>query len=83
MANPNVEKTLREYSAPSADEMPTDPEINTGNRNFEINNGLITMVQASQLCGKPNEDASAHLQRFLELCNTFTIQGVEEDVVRL
>jgi hypothetical protein len=36
MANPNVEKTLHEYSAPSADQVPTGPEINTENGNFEI-----------------------------------------------
>ena len=60
MANP-VEKTLRENSAPSADQVPTGPVINTGNGNFEIKTGLITMVQASPFCGKPNEDASAHL----------------------
>jgi hypothetical protein len=83
MANPNVEKTLREYSAPSADQVPRCPEINTGNGNFEIKTGLITMVEASPFCGKLNEDASAHLQQFLELCNTFTIRGVEEDAIRL
>jgi hypothetical protein len=33
MANPNVEKTLREYSAPSADQVPTGLEINIGNGN--------------------------------------------------
>jgi hypothetical protein len=42
MANP--EKTLREYCAPSADQVPTSPEINTRNGNFEIKTGLITMV---------------------------------------
>jgi hypothetical protein len=42
MANPK--KTLREYSAPSSDQVPTGLEINTGNGNFEIKTGLITMV---------------------------------------
>jgi hypothetical protein len=81
MANP--EKTLREYSAPSVDQVPTGPEINSGNDNFEIKTGLITMVQASPFYGKPNEDASAYLQQLLELFNTFTIRGVEKDVIRL
>ena len=44
MANTVVEKSLREYSAPSADQVPTGPEINTGNGNIEIKTGLITMV---------------------------------------
>jgi hypothetical protein len=34
------------------------------------------MVQANLFSGKPNEDANAHLQHFLEVCSTFTISGV-------
>ena len=34
------------------------------------------MVQANAFCGKPHEDANAHLQHFLEVCGTFTIKGV-------
>jgi hypothetical protein len=41
MANPNVKKTFREYSTPSADQVPTGPEINTGNGNFEIKTALL------------------------------------------
>src|SRR6185437_12981794 len=41
------------------------------------------MVQASPLCGKPNEDANAHLQNFLELCKTVTIRGVTANIIRL
>uniref|UniRef100_K3ZZJ3 CCHC-type domain-containing protein n=1 Tax=Setaria italica TaxID=4555 RepID=K3ZZJ3_SETIT len=51
------------------------PEVDTGNVNLEIKTSLITMVQASPLCGKANEDATIHLQQFLELCSTFTIRG--------
>ena len=57
-----TQKTLRDYSTPSASQVPTGPEVNTGGENFEIKTGLITMVQASPFCGKANEDASAHLQ---------------------
>ena len=56
-----AQKTLRDYSAPSASQVPTGPEVNTGGENFEIKTGLITMVQASPFCGKANEDDSAHL----------------------
>ena len=76
-------KTLHDYSAPSANQVPTGPEVNTGGENFEIKTGLITMVQASPFCGKANEDASAHLQQFLELCSTFVIKGVSQDAIRL
>ena len=41
------------------------------------------MVQASQFCGEAHEDASAHLQHFLEICSTFTIRGVSRDVILL
>ena len=56
-----AQKTLHDYSAPSANQVPTGPEVNTGGGNFEIKTGLITMVQASPFCDKVNEDASAHL----------------------
>ena len=78
-----AQKTLHDYSSPSANQVPTGPEVNTGGENFEIKMGLITMVQASPFCGKANEDASAHLQQFLELCSTFVIKGVSQDAIRL
>ena len=41
------------------------------------------MVQDSPICGKSNEDASAHLQQFLELCSTFVIRRVSQNAIRL
>jgi len=41
------------------------------------------MVQTSQFCGKAHEDASAHLQHFLEICSTFTIKGLTQDALLL
>src|SRR6185503_20031455 len=76
-----AQKTLHDYSAPSANQVPTGPEVNTGGENFEMKTGLITMVQASPFCGKANEDASAHLRQFLELCSTFVIKGVSQDAI--
>ena len=76
-----AQKTLRDYSTPSANQVPTGPEVNTGGKNFEIKTGLITMVQSLPFCGKANEDASAHLQQFLELCSTFVIKGVSQDAI--
>ena len=73
-----AQKTLCDYSAPSANQVPTGPEVNTGGENLEIKTGLITMVQASSFCGKANEDDSVHLQQFLELCSTFVIKGVSQ-----
>jgi len=56
-----AQKTLRDYSAMSANLVPTGPEVNTGGENFEIKTGLITMVQVSPFCGKANENANAYL----------------------
>ena len=78
-----AQRTLRDYSALSANQVPTGPEVNTGGENFEIKTGLITMVQACPFCGKANEDASAHPQQFLELCSTFVIKGVLQDAIQL
>jgi len=78
-----AQKTLRDHSASSGNQVPTGPEVNTGGENFEIKTGLITMVQASPFCGKANEDANAHLQQFLELCSTFVMKVVSQDAIQL
>ena len=78
-----AEKTLREFSIPSTDNVATGPNINVGDVNFELKSSLINMVQASPFCGKSNEDANAHLQNFLELCDTVVIWGVTADIVKL
>ena len=77
-----AEKTLREFSVPSTDNVATGPNNNVGDVNFELKSSLISMVQASPLCGKPNEDVNAHLQDFLELCDTI-VWGVAVDVIKL
>ncbi len=78
-----AEKTLRELAAPSADSVPIGPRVNVGDKDFDLKTGLITMAQASPFYGKPNEDASAHLQQFLEICSTYTIKGVSQDAIQL
>ena len=78
-----AEKTLRGFSIPSAANVATGPNVDVGDVNFELKSSLINMVQASPFCGKPNENANAHLQNFLELCKTVTIRGVIADAIRL
>jgi len=77
------EKTLREFSVPSTANVATGPNINVGDVNFELKSSLINMVQDSPFRGKPNEDANAHLQNFLELCDTIVIRGVAADAIKL
>jgi len=69
-------KTLDDYSTPAVANMPTGHSVNMGNGSFEIRTDLISMVQASQFYGLPSEDANAHLQNFLELCDTVVIKDV-------
>ena len=57
-----AQKTLRDYSAPSANHVPTGPKVNTSGENFKIKMILTMMVQANPFYDKANEDASAHLQ---------------------
>ena len=82
-SNSMAQKTLRDFSAPSANNVPVVLDVSTGGENFKIKTGLITMVQASPFSGKANEDASAHLQQFLEFCSTFIVKGVSQDAIRL
>jgi hypothetical protein len=76
-------KSLREYSTPTPDNIRTSLTVAVGDVAFEIKPALINMVQASQLCGKAHEDANKHRQNFLEICSTFTIKDVPSDAVLL
>jgi hypothetical protein len=80
---PMAETTIHEFSAPSNTNVPTGPTTTVGDGNFELKLALNNMVQANSFSGKPNEDANAHLQHFLEVCRTFTIRGVTDDAIRL
>jgi len=77
-----ADKSLREFSAPTTANIRTGPAVDI-NGSFELKPALIDMVQASQFYGKAHEDASAHLQHFLEICNTFTIKDIPRDAILL
>jgi hypothetical protein len=76
-------KSLHEYSAPTPDNICTSPTVAVGDAAFELKPALINMVQASQFCGKAQEDANKHLQNFMKICSTFTIKDVPSDAVLL
>jgi len=78
-----ADKNLCEFSAPTMANIHTRPTVNVGDNGFELKLAHINMVQANQFCRKAHEDASAHLQHFLEICNTFTIKGVTKDAILL
>ena len=56
-----AEKTLREFFAPSTENIHTGPTLKTNNLEFELKPSPINMVQATPFSGKAHEDASAHL----------------------
>jgi len=82
-ATTKMDKSLCDYSTPTVANLPIGPIVNTGTRNFELRTCLIMMVQATQFYGLPSEDASAHLQHFLELCDTIVIKDVAQARIRL
>ena len=61
ISNSMAQKTLHDYSAPSANNVPVGSDVSTEGENFKIKTSLITMVIASPFFGKANEDASADL----------------------
>ena len=76
-------KTLRDYSTPAIANVPIGPVVNIGEGNFKLHTDLSTMVQANQFHGLPSEDTNAHLQHFLELCDTIVIKNVAPESIRL
>jgi hypothetical protein len=56
-----ADKTLREFSTPSTENICLGPTLNTDNLEFELKPSLINMVQATLFNGKAHEDACAHL----------------------
>jgi hypothetical protein len=55
-----AEKTLRECSAPSTENILVGPELDTDN-DYKLKPSLINIVQTITFSGKNNEDASVHL----------------------
>ena len=51
--------------------------------NFELKPALITMVQQHQFIGHPSEDPNEHMGRFMRMVNTFKLNGVKLEVIKL
>ena len=81
-ANP---RALRDYAMPTvngASSSITRPPVQANN--FEIKPALIQMIQtAVQFGGLPNDDPNAHIENFLEICDTLKHNGVSDDAIRL
>jgi hypothetical protein len=56
-----AQKTLREFSALSTENIHVGPTLDTNDHEFQLKLSLINMVQANTFSGKAYEDASAYL----------------------
>src|SRR3954467_10015239 len=55
-----------------------------GQNNFELKPNFISMIQNHvQFYGLPHEDPNQHIANLLEYCDTFKMNGVSDDAVRL
>ena len=53
------------------------------NNNFKIKPSIIQMVQNNQFGSLQGEVTYAHILAFLNVCATFKINGVTDDVIKL
>src|SRR5262249_18195786 len=80
-----AQKTMMDYAKPSFDGTNSSivrPTVATNT--FEIKPAIIQMIQNTvQFGGLPSEDPNAHITSFLEICDTFKENGVNNDTIRL
>lgn len=85
MAGEREERSLRSYIMPTVQgiiQSIVPPPITTNN--FEIRPAVISMIQNSlQFSGLPSEDPNQHLAKFLNICNTFKVNGASEEAITL
>ncbi|KAK8584270.1 hypothetical protein V6N12_068516 [Hibiscus sabdariffa] len=78
-------RTVRDYLVEDVDGLnPTVimPEFEA--ENFELKLVMFYMLNTlGQFGGSPTENARQHLKSFLEICNSFKIHGVSNDVFKL
>ena len=77
-------RALQEYTMPTpGDNMSSIVRPTVDANNFEIKPAIIQMVSQFQFGGLPSEDPNAHLAQFLEICDTFKMNGVSSDAIKL
>ena len=60
---------------------PIAPTTNT--ESCEINAALLNLVMKDQFAGLPSEDATTHLNNFVDLCDMQKKKDVDNDIVKL
>ena len=77
-------RALQEYTMPNlGDNLGSIVRPNVDANNFEIKPAIIQMISQFQFGGLPSEDPNAHLAQFLEICDTFKMNGVSSDAIKL
>ncbi|KAK8676074.1 hypothetical protein V6N13_034128 [Hibiscus sabdariffa] len=78
-------RTVRDYLAEDLEGLNpavTMPEFEA--EHFELKLVMFNMLNTlGQFSGAPTENARQHLKSFLEICNSFKIHGVSNDVLKL
>ena len=75
---------LQEYMMPNpGDNLSSIVRPNVDANNFEIKPAIIQMISQFQFGGLLTEDPNAHLAQFLEICDTFKMNGVSSDAIKL
>ncbi|KAK8510302.1 hypothetical protein V6N12_073373 [Hibiscus sabdariffa] len=78
-------RTVRDYLAEDLDGLNptvTIPEFEA--KHFELKPVMFNMLNTlGQFGGSPAENARQHLKSFLEICNSFKMYGVSNDVLKL
>lgn len=81
----NNTRPLRDYALPQvtgAQSVIRRPTIEANN--FEIKLAILNMIQNSvQFDGFPQDDPHIHITNFLEICDTFRLNGVSSEAIRL
>ncbi|CAO2186427.1 unnamed protein product [Urochloa humidicola] len=73
------ERKISELWTPNVDDIPIFTLAEVGSP-FQIKTSIIEMVQDNPFSGK--EDPNLHLRSFLQLCNTFKMEGVDDNQLR-
>jgi hypothetical protein len=79
MGDQPQERKIRELCTPDIIDLPILNLAEIG-RPFDIKTSTIRMVQHSPFTSK--EDPNFHLQAFIQLCQTFNMDGVTQDQMR-
>ena len=74
-----VEKKLMDLCVPTSAELKIR-DLTQPQKTFEIRSSVISIVQNQPFSGK--KDPNQHLKTFLQICNTFNIEGVTDDQIR-